>query len=806
MPAKFIMRNFCFSICALISSIWAFSASVSADDKLDSHRAFLTENCLDCHTGSEASGGLDLENLGSDLTNLDDFDTWVKVYDRVDAGEMPPPEDYGPIEQKVLKPFTDGIQQWLAKHQSAVQRNKGRVSARRLTNLQLERSLHDLLGIDIPLEREMPEEPKSESYSTLARVQSISHFHLQQHMKIVDMALDEAFRRALTPADDRKWEMNAKQISRTRTRTREPEHIDGQAVVWSGRLTFYGRIPATTAKIAGWYRFQFEVESLNKPEDRGVWCTVRTGQCVSSAPLMSWVGSFEASDEPKVVTVEAWLPAGHMLQLRPNDVTLKQARFQGGQSKNGEGGKQNVPGLAINWLNMERIHLGPGDEKVRAKIFGELRVELPKSSKRGDSFWTAKVLAAAPNKDARELIERFAERAFRREVADEDLEQFCLVFESAKGQGESFVQSLRAAYRAVLCSARFLYLQESPGELDDYALATRLSYFLWNSTPDERLLRLAGEEKLGQDKVLRQEVRRMLAAPRGQEWVKDFAKEWLELSEIDFTDPDRRLYPDFDMVVQNSMVDETHAFLQDLLTSDMSVRNLVSCDYTFVNSRLAQFYGLSTVQGDEMRRVELAASDHRGGLLTQGAILKVTANGTNTSPVVRGVWISRRILGEHIPPPPDNVPAIEPDIRGARTIREQLEKHRSLSDCAACHAKIDAPGFALENFDAAGRWRDYYPKVVKRRVEKGIKVDASYVTAAGQEFAGFEDFRDLISADEKPLARNFAEHLAVYGTGAEISFADRAEVQKIVEKSAASGYGVRSILEEVVLSKIFRNK
>lgn len=278
------------------------------------------------------------------------------------------------------------------------------------------------------------------------------------------------------------------------------------------------------------------------------------------------------------------------------------------------------------------------------------------------------------------------------------------------------------------------------------------------------------------------------------------------MSEIDFTDPDRRLHPDFDMVVQNAMVDETHAFLQDLLVDDKSVRNLVNCDYTFVNSRLAQFYGLPSVEGDKLQRIRVAPSDHRGGLLTQGAILKVTANGTNTSPVIRGVWISRRILGEHIPPPPDNVPAIEPDIRGAKSIREQLEKHRSLSDCAACHAKIDAPGFALENFNAAGKWRDYYPKVVRRRVEKGAKIDASYVTAAGHEFAGFEDFRELISADVEPLARNFAEHLAVYGTGAEISFADRADVQEIVKKSGALGYGMRSILEEVVLSKIFRNK
>ncbi len=806
MPANPITIKFRFVFCALVGSFCAASPFVHGDEESATRFVFLKQHCYDCHTGSEPSGGLDLERLGNDLAEQEDFDNWVKVFDRVASGEMPPPEDYDPIEAEPLKEFTEDVQEWLATHQRDEHRTKGRVPARRLTNLQLERSLHDLLGIDIPLEREMPEEPKSENYSTLARVQSISHFHLQQHIKIVDSALDEAFRRALTPEDERKWEMSAQQISRTRTRTREPEFIDGQAVVWSGRLTFYGRLPATTARVSGWYRFTFEVESLKTPKDRGVWCTVRAGQCVSSAPLMSWVGSFEATEDPKVVTVDAWLPEGHMLQIRPHDVTLKQARFQGGQSRNGEGGKQDVPGLAINWLNMERIHLGPNDGKVRSNLLGDLDVKLPKSARRGELFWATEVVTRARKKDTYELIQAFANRAFRRDLAAKDLEQFNSVFDSAVEKGEPFVHALRAAYRAILCSARFIYLQELPGELDGYALATRLSYFLWNSTPDEQLLRLAKEEKLGQNKVLRQEVRRMLRSERGQEFVKDFAKEWLELSEIDFTDPDRRLYPDFDMVVQNSMLDETYAFLQDLLESDKSVRNLVNCDYTFVNSRLARFYGLPKVEGDTMRPIQVAASDHRGGLLTQGAILKVTANGTNTSPVIRGVWISRRILGEHIPPPPDNVPAIEPDIRGAKTIREQLEKHRSLSDCAACHAKIDAPGFALENFDAAGRWRDYYPKVIRRKVEKGAKIDASYITAAGQEFDGFDDFRDLISADLRPLARNFAEHLAVYGTGAEISFADRTEIQKIVNKSASSGYGMRSILEEVVLSKIFRKK
>jgi hypothetical protein len=278
----------------------------------------------------------------------------------------------------------------------------------------------------------------------------------------------------------------------------------------------------------------------------------------------------------------------------------------------------------------------------------------------------------------------------------------------------------------------------------------------------------------------------------------------LELSEIDFTEPDRRQHPDFDIIVQYAMLDETQCFLQELFERDLSVSRLVDCDYTFVNSRLARFYEFPGVEGDATQRVLVGG--HRGGLLGQGAILKVTANGTNTSPVLRGVWVSRRILGREIPPPPDNVPAIEPDIRGATSIREQLEKHRSQPECAACHQKIDAPGFALENFDAAGKWRTNYPKRNGKKIVNGAKIDASYVTSSGEVFSGIDEFREIVASKPSPIAENLVKQLLAYGTGATITFADRAEVDRIVRRVSDQNYGARSILEAVVTSDIFLSK
>jgi hypothetical protein len=347
---------------------------------------------------------------------------------------------------------------------------------------------------------------------------------------------------------------------------------------------------------------------------------------------------------------------------------------------------------------------------------------------------------------------------------------------------------------------------EEPGPLDDHALAARLAYFLTGGPPDAKLVALAAAKKLQNPATLRRETDRLLEGDGLTRFVEDFAAEWLDLDQIDFTEPDPKLYPGFDRIVQAGMLAETRRTLAEAIERNHPVSWLIDADTTWVDDRLARFYQLPDVPGDALQRVTLAADTHRGGLLAQGAILKVTANGNNTSPVVRGVWIGERILGDEIRPPPGGVPAIEPDIRGTTTIREQLERHRADASCASCHRTIDPPGFALENFDPSGRWRDRYLSMAGGKRKAGPKVDPSSTLPDGRSFTSFDEFRSLVAASPERLARSLASHLLVFSTGGTLSFADREVVEAIVKDAAKEKYRMRSILHGVVTSPVFQSK
>ena len=356
---------------------------------------------------------------------------------------------------------------------------------------------------------------------------------------------------------------------------------------------------------------------------------------------------------------------------------------------------------------------------------------------------------------------------------------------------------MRAALKGVLISPEFLFLRERPGKLDDFALACRLSYFLWSTMPDDELFTLAEQQELSQPDVLRQQVERLLASPKAAAFTENFVGQWLALREIDATEPSHILYPEFDHLLKVSMIRETELFFDEVLKNDLSLTNFVASDFTMLNGRLARHYGIPGVDGWEFQKTTLPPGSHRGGVLTMASVLKVTANGTTTSPVLRGAWVMDRILGTPPPPPPDNVPAIDPDIRGARTIREQLAKHRSIESCAACHRKIDPPGFALESFDCIGGWRDNYRVtglgeyvfVGGRRMPylKGKKVDPADVTADGERFENIDQLKQLLLRDKPRLARALTTKLITYATGRAPQASDREAVEAIVAKIARQG-------------------
>jgi hypothetical protein len=310
-------------------------------------------------------------------------------------------------------------------------------------------------------------------------------------------------------------------------------------------------------------------------------------------------------------------------------------------------------------------------------------------------------------------------------------------------------------------------------------------------------------------------VERMLDGPKARQFTENFCGQWLGLRDIDFTAPDFLLYPEYDEALKVAMVDEAHLFFAELLRRDRGVANLVASDFTFLNGRLARHYGIPGVEGMEMRKVKLPPNSHRGGVITMASVLKVTANGTNTSPVVRGAWVMDRILGRPPAPPPAGVPAVEPDVRGATTIREQLAKHRNTPACNACHAKIDPPGFALENYDVIGGWRESYRTrgggkavvIDGRRMPygEGKKIDPSD-EFKGEKFADIDGLRAILLKDKEQLARALAEKLVTYATGAPPAAPDRAEIEAVVKNARAKDYGVRTLVHEVVQSKLFQFK
>jgi hypothetical protein len=330
--------------------------------------------------------------------------------------------------------------------------------------------------------------------------------------------------------------------------------------------------------------------------------------------------------------------------------------------------------------------------------------------------------------------------------------------------------------------------------------------------------------KADQRDVLRADVERMLQHPKAKAFTENFTGQWLGLREISATTPDKTLYPEFEEQLQWSSVRETQLFFDEMLRENLSVRNIVDSDFAMLNGRLAQHYGIPDVHGVAFRKVMLKPEYHRGGLLTHASVLKVTANGTTTSPVVRGVWILDRILGRQVPPPPPNVPAVEPDIRGAITIREQLAKHRETQSCAHCHSQIDPPGFALENYDVIGGWRERYRVVADRKewvnnrigplakylaayqYGNGRPVDAGDTMADGKRFSGPADFKQLLLEHPEQIARCITEKLVTYATGYPVGFEDYQVVDAILEETKASDFGLRSIVHAVIASELFQKK
>lgn len=784
-----------FPLYFLVSLLVGTQVSPASDIPPAELLSFLDRHCTECHDDVTAEAKLNLLDLSFTLSDPDVFHKWQRIFERVHDGEMPPAKKPRP-ESAASEAFLSELVAPLVKTDLAAANSEGRVRGRRLTRVEYEHTLHDLLGIDIPLTGLLPEDPATAGFETVAAGQQLSQHQVARYLDTADLALHEAFTRALEGDEAFSKTFTPDQlVKKGGGNYRGPELREGRNMIWPMTLQFVGRLAPTDVPEDGWYRVTLhQVHAVNPKSGGVVWGTLRSGECESNAPLLSLIGLIEATDTPRDLIYEAWFLKGHRLELRPSDSDLKNARTgaTGGNVSyvDRDLAKEGYSGIAHRGITIERIYPNADRSKVKKNLFGQ----------------TDLAAVTDPEGSLEELTRRFASRAFRRPVTPDQLSPYLALGQAALAEGSDLPTTLHTVYRAILCSPRFLTFIEKPGALDDYTIASRLSYALWVSLPDAKLIEAAASGDLRKPTKRAEQIERLLADPKSQRFIKSFTNQWLKLNQIDFTTPDPRRFSGFDATLQESMLQETRAYLGELIKNDQGISNLVVSEFAFLNERLVRHYGIDGVTlkaGIGVQKVSLPkkAREQRGGLITQGAVLKVTADGSHTSPVVRGVFVNERILGVHLPPPPPGIPAIEPDIRGAVSIRDQLEKHRSSETCMSCHLTIDPPGFVLENFDPIGAWRTRYGTD-----KTSARVNSAGSTRDGAAFAGLADWRRIYEGRSDQLAEAFVKQFLTYATGATPRFGDRIVLAEIVEAEASKSYGVRSLIETALQSSIFLSK
>ena len=782
-------------LCLLLASLLAaimLSGDLSAAPPLPS-QAFLDQHCVKCHAGEKAKGDFRIAELTLDFGVKKNRSLWEKVHQQITSGEMPPKTRPRP-DEKASRILTD----WIAKQSADVVGKEGRVVLRRLNRVEYENTVRDLFSVNVSVKEMLPEDANAQGFDNVGAALNISPVLMERYLEAADAVINSA----LLP------------VHKLESKTERFDLYDSLPTWFvagvykrdDGVVLFRSSGDSATdlrkfkAPSPGRYRFRISASAHNSATPLPM--AIILGNFVVAGNITRHLGYFDAqSGVPKVIEFEERLVAKNdTIKITPIALPFVYLKHETMAEYPG-------PGLKIHWVEVE----GPLPETWPTESYRRVFADVdPKAGKLAD---------------AEKLLRTLLPKAFRRPVTEDEVKPFVALVSKALDMGQPFEAALRTGYKAVLSSPKFLYLREPAGPLDDYALASRLSYFLWSTTPDEALLNLANKGELHKPEVLRAQVERMLKDSKSKAFTENFTGQWLGLRDISATTPDKSLYPEYEEFLQWSSVRETHLFFNELLKENLGVRNFIDSDFAMLNGRLAKHYNIPDVYGVDFRKVALKPEYHRGGVITHASVLKVTANGTTTSPVVRGVWMLDRIMGKPVPPPPANVPAIEPDIRGAVTIREQLGKHRQTENCASCHTRIDPPGFALENYDVIGGWREKYRIVVSDRkfavnnrfgplgkylaayqYGLGLPVDSGDTLPDGRTFKTVEDFKKLILADPEQIARSITEKLMVYSTGHTVGFNDQKAINAILADAKKSDYGLRTLVHSIVASELFLTK
>lgn len=805
---RWVLPGLCLSLIVLNTG------EVSGQESAEVQR-FLATYCNDCHLGDESPSGFDLSQWSSSPDSDTNLLQWQSALERVTRLEMPPDDALLPSQAERIA-FARNVRRWIVDHQLERRKLYGRTRLRRLNRFEYERTVQDLLRIETPLAHLLPEETPLHGYDTVSDGLRFSALHIGRYLDAADQALDAALRFTVAPKRIKQRFLYTEQpgIRKNLKESHSVVRDIGDAAVLFTNASYIAKLHGVHFEHGGRYRIRARARGFQT--DRKLTLALHVGNYKAGSTRL--VGFFDVPPDrsievevtPRIEHNEYLFPAPHGLRV---DASGKNVWSSGGEKYGGEG-------LAIEWIEVE----GPlgtdwPPESLRDLLGETPVVELERSRWLNGKRIGYQVSPDAGPKELADVLARFARRAFRRPISDTDVQSFLDLALDAYRKHSDFERAMRVGLRAILSSPQFLLLSEQPGVLDDYALANRLSYFLWGTMADERLNELADQRLLSRSDMLRRQTERLLNDAKCNAFVESFVGQWLDLRQIDATSPDKQLYPEFDELLKASMVLETKAFFREMLDQDLPVLNFVDSDFAMLNRRLAEHYGIPDVVGQHVHRVPLPENSPRGGLLTQASVLKVTANGTVTSPVRRGTWVQSRLLNQPPSPPPPGVGSIEPDTRGATTVREQLELHRRDPSCAGCHNSIDPPGFALECFDVIGGWRKRYRSVGEgerpqdtlygRNIweyKLGPAVDSSGSTIAGESFAGIREFKQLLLKRKLDVYQSVIGNLLTYATGHAIELADQEQVRELARQAADANCGLRTVIHSIVQSDLFRSK
>ncbi len=796
-------------VCTLLSTGLVAADAPAWESKV---QGYLEANCLKCHDGKSDKSDFRIDNL-SHKVGMENTSQWREIVERISSGEMPPKKEKKRPSAEESNYVVDWLSGRLLEGESARLAARGPVNYNRLTRDEYVNTIRDLLGVqfDAADPGGLLEDAEWHGFERLGSVMTLSPSNIEKYLAAAELVLNEAYPVKKTPPmSGTKRTYVESQISEPhRTILKERGLFDKiRNEMWPGDLFRYSNLENNPAMVLepGVYEISYTLSGLRAPGSRPPRLLVYENKLDR---VLHEQDVIAAEDKPTTVTFRAHLPKG-----RPSIDVINDIPGPSNLPRSGRHG--NKPFIStkegrIPW--QVKLTDEQGQPRYSFLILDTISWRGPiiedDVAKRRAEYMPAPTTDLA---QVREGFTRMARRAFRRPVSEQEIERYVGIVKAELASGEKFPDAVKVGMLSILCSKSVLFITEGDPEtkrktLNDWELATRLSYFLWSTMPDDELLAAAEQGKLRDKTELSRQTARLLADPRSQRFTDSFANQWLQLRKVGRFPPDKKLYPDYDANLEKSMVGETKAFFREVLQSGLTLREFINSDWTMMNARMATFYGLpeGDLPRDDFKRVTLPLDSHRGGLLTQAAILSLTSDGTRHRPVHRGVWISDSILGKVPPPPPANVEPIPTNaVAGTKvSLRTKLEAHIHDPHCAACHARMDPLGLAFENFDAIGRWR------TEETIEgegANPKVNPAGKFLDGRAYENPEQFKALLGDKIDSFNLAFIEKLATYGLRRAPTFADREALARLAQVSKEKNYRLRDIVDAFVLSDLFAQR